>query len=103
MLFRLYRKEYNKMNEDCDEEENENYSIQFYKSAYDNILKKTKNKGTTLFDIEYANDVFYERYNIYGYYINNYNDEGSAFYVSYNRPYRDKFGCLTFNKDMEYL
>ena len=100
MLFQLYRKEYNKMN---DEEENENYSIQFYKSAYDTILKKTRNKGTTLCDIEYANDVFYERYNIYGYYVNDYNDNGSAFYVSYDKPYGDKFGCLTFNKYMEYL
>ena len=101
MLFKLYRTEkYNKMNDECDEEE---YSLVFYKNAYDNMLKKTRNKGTTLCDIEYANDVFFERYNVYGYYVNNYNDDGSAFYISIDKPYRDRFGCLTFNKYMEYL
>ena len=100
MFFQLYRKEYNKMNEWCDEEE---YSLEFYKNEYDKILKKTTNKGTTLCDIQYANDIFYERYNVYGYYINNYNDNGSAFYLSYDKPYRDRFGCLTFNRDMEYV
>ena len=82
-----------------DEEEEEEYSLMFYKMAYGKISKKTRNKGTTLCDKEYATIVFYERYNIHGYYVNNYND-GSAFYVSIDKPYRDKFGCLTFNKDM---
>ena len=60
----------------------ETFNIEELKNAYDEILKNTWNNVKTKSDVDDAKKIFYERYNVYGFYMRDYDDEGAIFCYS---------------------
>jgi len=75
----------------------ETFNIEELKSAYDEILKNTWNNGKTKSDVDDAKKIFFERYNIYGFYMRDYDDESATFYYSSKKPYMNKYNQLCFD------